>query len=69
MAPYYDQQVGRFARPDPLRDHDVILARVRRARAEATRQALTAIYRSLKSAATLREFRHRRPARLTAGCN
>ncbi len=36
MAPYYDHQVGRFE-PPTLPDHrEIILARARRARAEAT---------------------------------
>jgi hypothetical protein len=73
MGPYYDHQVGRFVRADPLHDHDILLARARRARAEATRQVFGAVYRSLKAAAraatTLANFRHRQPARLTGGCN
>jgi hypothetical protein len=73
MGPYYDHQVGRFAPPDPVTDHDIIRARARRARAEATRDLLGAIGRGLKAAvrgvATLGDVRHRRPARLTGGCN
>jgi len=50
MGPYYDHQVGRFERPDPPNDRDIVLARARRARAEATREVFGAVYRSLKAA-------------------
>jgi hypothetical protein len=51
MGPYYDHQVGRFERPEPLHDRDLLLARARRARAEATREVFGAVYRGLKAAA------------------
>jgi hypothetical protein len=48
MAPYYDHQVGRFE-PPALPDHrEIILARARRARAEATRDLFRTLYRGLE---------------------
>lgn len=48
MAPYYDHQVGRFEPPTLPDHHEIILARARRARAEATEDLLRALYRGLK---------------------
>ncbi|MGH6920675.1 MAG: hypothetical protein ACREJ0_23570 [Geminicoccaceae bacterium] len=50
MGPYYDDQVGRFVPPDPLKDWDILLARARRARAEATADMVGALYGGLKTA-------------------
>ncbi|HEX5078755.1 MAG TPA: hypothetical protein VFV80_06345 [Geminicoccaceae bacterium] len=50
MGPYYDHQVGRFERPDAGSDRDALLARARRARAEATAGMLGAIWAGLRSA-------------------
>lgn len=52
MGPYYDHQVGRFERPDPVNDREILLARARRARAEATADMFGALWAGLKSAAT-----------------
>lgn len=51
MGPRYDHQVGRFERPDPVNDRDILLARARRARAEATAQMFRAAYGGVKAAA------------------
>lgn len=51
MGPYYDHQVGRFERPDPVNDRDILLARARQARAEAMAEVFGTLYRGLKSAA------------------
>jgi hypothetical protein len=84
MGPYYDHQVGRFEPFDPVLDHDILLARARRARAKATAAMFGALWRRLRNGvaafvrhagdgAALRpphdELRHHRPARLTARCN
>ena len=45
MGPFYDHQVGRFVRPDPVRDRDILLAHARRARAEAMADMFGALYR------------------------
>jgi len=44
MAPYYDHQVGRFEPPALPDHHAIILARARRARAQATSD----LFRGLK---------------------
>jgi hypothetical protein len=49
MGPYYDHQVGRFERPDPVLERDILLARARRARAEAIAGMFGALYRSVKA--------------------
>jgi hypothetical protein len=49
MGPYYDHQVGRFEPLDPARHRDILLARARRARAEATAALLAALWRRLTS--------------------
>jgi hypothetical protein len=51
MGPYYDHQVGRFEPPDPVRDREILLARARRARAEAMADMFGALYGGLKTAA------------------
>jgi hypothetical protein len=51
MGPFYDHQVGRFERPDPVRDPDILLARARRARAEAMAEMFGTLYRSVKASA------------------
>ena len=51
MGPYYDHQVGRFERPDAWSDRETLLARARRARAEATAGMLKALWAGLKSSA------------------
>jgi hypothetical protein len=51
MGPFYDHQVGRFERPDPVRDRDILLARARRARAEAIADMFGALYRGVKASA------------------
>ena len=51
MGPYYDHQVGRFERPDAWSDRDALLARARRARAEATARMLGEFWAGLRSAA------------------
>jgi hypothetical protein len=51
MGPYYDHQVGRFERPDPWSDREILLARARRARAEATAELFGAIWAGVKFAA------------------
>jgi hypothetical protein len=50
MGPYYDHQVGRFERPDPWQDHETLLLRARRARAEATVEMFGALWAGLKTA-------------------
>ena len=45
MGPFYDHQVGRFVRPDPVRDRDILLAHARRARAEAMADMFGALHR------------------------
>jgi hypothetical protein len=52
MGPFYDHQVGRFERPDPVREREILLARARRARAEAMADLFGALYRGVKSSAT-----------------
>jgi len=52
MGPYYDHQVGRFERPDPVKDRDILLARARRARAEAMADMFGALWAGLRSAAS-----------------
>lgn len=51
MGPYYDHQVGRFEPPDRLSDREILFARARRARAEATADIFGALYAGTKSAA------------------
>jgi hypothetical protein len=51
MGPYYDHQVGRFERPDPLTDREILLAHARRARAEAMADMSGALWAGLKSSA------------------
>jgi hypothetical protein len=51
MGPYYDHQVGRFERPDPVNDREILLARARRARAEAMADMFGALYHGVTSAA------------------
>jgi hypothetical protein len=51
MGPYYDHQVGRFERPDPWDDREILMARARQARAEATAELFGALWAGLKSAA------------------
>jgi hypothetical protein len=51
MGPYYDHQVGRFERPDPWPDREILLARARRARADAVAEVFGALWAGLKSAA------------------
>lgn len=51
MGPFYDHQVGRFERPDPVHDRDILLARARRARAEAVAAMFGALWGGLTSAA------------------
>jgi hypothetical protein len=51
MGPYYDHQVGRFERPDPRPNPEILLARARQARAEATAELFAALRAGLKSAA------------------
>jgi hypothetical protein len=51
MGPYYDHQVGGFVPPDPVKDRDILLARARRARAEAMADMLSALYDGLRTAA------------------
>jgi hypothetical protein len=50
MGLYYDHQVGRFERPDPWQDHETLLLRARRARAEATAEMFGALWAGLKNA-------------------
>jgi hypothetical protein len=52
MGPYYDHQVCRFERPDPVSEPEILLARARRARAEAMAEVFGALYAGLKTAAT-----------------
>ena len=51
MGPHYDHQVGRFEPPDPVQERDILLARARRARAEAIGDMYGAIYRGITSSA------------------
>jgi hypothetical protein len=51
MGPYYDHQVGRFERPDPWHDHEILFARARQARADATAELFRALWSGLKIAA------------------
>lgn len=51
MGPYYDHQVGRFEGPDPVNDREILLARARRARAEAMADMVGALWEGLRSAA------------------
>jgi len=51
MQTHYDHQVGRFEAPRRLGDRDVLLARARRARAEAMAENFGALYAGLKSVA------------------
>ena len=51
MGPFYDHQVGRFVRPDPVRDREVLLAHARRARAEAMADMFGALHRRVTSSA------------------
>jgi hypothetical protein len=48
---YYDHQVGRFEPPTLPDEHQVLIARARRARAEATAAMFKALYRGLKRVA------------------
>jgi len=48
---YYDHQVGRFEPPALPDDRQVLIARARRARAEATADLFRALYRGLKRVA------------------
>lgn len=48
MAPYYDHQVGRFEPPTLPDDRQILLARARRARAEATADLFRALYSGLR---------------------
>jgi hypothetical protein len=48
---YYDHQVGRFEPPALPDEREVILARARRARAEATADLFRALYSGVKVAA------------------
>jgi hypothetical protein len=48
---YYDHQVGRFEPPTPPDQRQVLIARARRARAEATAELFKALYRGLKRVA------------------
>jgi hypothetical protein len=60
MGPYYDHQVGRFERPEPWHNPEILLARAREARAEATAELLRALWAGLKTAtkAVVRFVRH-----------
>ena len=49
MGPFYDHQVGRFVRPDPVRNREILLAHARRARAEAMADMLGALHRRVTS--------------------
>jgi hypothetical protein len=51
MGPHYDHQVGRLERPDPVNDRDILLARARRARAQAMADMVGAICRGITSSA------------------
>ena len=51
MGPFYDHQVGRFVRPDPVRDREILLAHARRARAEAMAEMFGALHRRVTSSA------------------
>ena len=51
MGPHYDHQVGRFEPPDPVQERDILLARARRARAEAIGGMYGAIYRGITNSA------------------
>jgi hypothetical protein len=51
MGPYYDHQVGRFERPEPVNDREILLARARRARAEAVADMFSALYGGVKTSA------------------
>jgi hypothetical protein len=51
MGPYYDHQVGRFERPDPATDREILLALARRARAEAMADMFGALWAGLKTSA------------------
>jgi hypothetical protein len=52
MGPYYDHQVGRFERPDPVNDREILLARARRARAQAMAGMFGALWAGLKTSAS-----------------
>ena len=51
MGPFYDHHLGRFERPDSARERDILLARARRARAEAIAGMFGALYRGAKASA------------------
>jgi hypothetical protein len=51
MGPHYDHQVGRFVPPDPVQERDILLARARRARAEAIADMYGAIFRGITNSA------------------
>ena len=51
MGPHYDHQVGRLELPDPVKDRDILLARARRARAEAMADMFVALYRGIAASA------------------
>ena len=51
MQTHYDHQVGRFEAPRLPEDRDVLIARARRARAEAMAEIFGALYAGLKIAA------------------
>ncbi len=60
MGPYFDHQVGRFEAPD----REILAARARQARAEATADMFGALYAGLKTIAAggggVRALRRRR---------
>jgi hypothetical protein len=51
MGPYYDHQVGRFEPPDPVKDREILLARARRARAQAMAEVFGALWAGLRTSA------------------
>jgi hypothetical protein len=83
MQTYYDHQVGRFEARTWASDRDLLLARARRARAEATAELFGALFRRAaaaargvfglirpagRGAAPMRPH-HATPVRLTGGCD
>jgi hypothetical protein len=71
MGPYYDHQVGRFERPDPWQDHEILVARARQARADATAELFRTLWAGMKAEAKAVAglMRHHRQAGLTGGCD